>query len=117
MAIRPLQTLGTAGLALLALALMPGCGKATKGLGYGASTEPRVTVLLSEGGAAGADAAAAPAASAAVAGYGTFKGRVTVTGGFSPLPPLLAQGAPTKDAICSQKAVPDDSVVGSVRCV
>jgi hypothetical protein len=27
------------------------------------------------------------------------------------LPPLLAQGAPTKDAICSQQAVPDESVV------
>jgi len=96
--------------ALLALPTMSGCGKPRNALGHGATAEPTVTVLLSEGGDA-AEAAATPAATTAIAGYGTFKGRVVVNGAFTALPLLLAQGAPTKDAICSQKAIPDDSVV------
>ena len=103
---------GMTSVVVLALALLPtsGCGKARTGLGHGASTEPKVTVLLAEGGGAGA-AAATPAASAAIAGYGTFKGRVVVNGTVPTLQPLLAQGAPTKDAICAQQTIPDESVV------
>ncbi|QDT56728.1 hypothetical protein Pan44_47880 [Caulifigura coniformis] len=110
MSARSRQLSGIVGLALLAVSPMSGCGKPTTALGHGATAEPTVTVLLAEGGGA-AEAAATPAASTAIAGYGTFKGRVVVNGAFSPLPALLAQGAPTKDAICSQKAVPDESVV------
>lgn len=108
---RKLQLLGRSAAVLLALAPLSGCGKPVKALGHGASTEPRVTVLLSEGGPGAGDAAVTTAATTAVAGYGTFKGRVVVSGAFSPLAPLLAEGAPTKDAICSQKAIPDESVV------
>jgi len=99
-------------LAIAACAALPmsGCGKPTHALGHGATAEPTVTVLLAEGGGAAA-AADTPAASAAVAGYGTFKGRVVVNGTVSPLSPLLAQGAPTKDAICAEKTIPDESVV------
>jgi plastocyanin len=101
-------------LTVLTLVALPmsGCGKPSHGLGHGASTEPRVTVLLAEGGGAGAAAAAAtPTASATIAGYGTFKGRVVVNGAVPQLQPLLAQGAPTKDAVCSEHAIPDESVV------
>jgi hypothetical protein len=99
-------------LAVVALVALPmsGCGKPVHGLGHGASSEPKVTVLLAEGGGAGA-AAATPAASAAIAGYGTFKGRVVVNGAPPQLQPLLAQGAPTKDAVCAEKTIPDESVV------
>ncbi len=95
--------------AALAALPMAGCGEPVHALGHGASAEPRVTVLLDSSGPA-AEAGAA-VATTSVSGYGTFKGRVVVSGAFPTLPPLLAQGAPTKDAICSQKAVPDDSVV------
>ncbi|HVJ84608.1 MAG TPA: hypothetical protein VM452_03130 [Caulifigura sp.] len=95
---------------LLAAASTSGCGKPVNALGHGATTEPKVTVLLSDKAAAATDAGAT-GGSATIAGYGTFKGRVVVEGAFSPLPPLLAQGAPTKDAVCSEKAVPDESVV------
>jgi plastocyanin len=47
----------------------------------------------------------------AISGYGTFKGRVVVNGAFPALPPLLAKGAPTKDAICAANEIPDESVV------
>src|SRR5689334_15265915 len=100
-------------LAVVVLVALPmsGCGKPVHGLGHGASSEPKVTVLLAEGGGAGAAAAATPAASATIAGYGTFKGRVVVNGAVPQLQPLLAQGAPTKDAVCAEKAIPDESVV------
>lgn len=102
------------GIAAIAAALLlpaSGCGKPVHALGHGASAEPRVTVLLSDTASAAATETAASGGSATVAGYGTFKGRVVVTGSVSPLPPLLAQGAPTKDAICAQKEIPDESVV------
>lgn len=103
----------SAGLAAIAACLLPasGCGKPVHALGHGASSEPKVTVLLSDTASAAAADTAAAGATAAVAGYGTFKGRVVVTGSVASLPPLLAQGAPTKDAICAQKEIPDESVV------
>lgn len=104
------EILVTALAALLALSVS-GCGEPKHALGHGATAEPTVTVLLAEGSGAAASAAAAPTASATVAGYGTFKGRVVVNGTVPTLQPLLAQGAPTKDAICSEQMIPDESVV------
>lgn len=106
-----MKSVGLAAIAALALLPASGCGKPVHALGHGASAEPKVTVLLSDAAGAAAPDAGAAAATTTVAGYGTFKGRVVVNGAFSPLPPLLAQGAPTKDAICAQKAIPDESVV------
>ncbi len=105
-----MRTLILAGLSCFPMALLSGCGKPVHALGHGASAEPTVSVLLSDG-PAGPTEAAGGAATTAVAGYGTFKGRVVVNGTVPSLAPLLAQGAPTKDAICSQKEVPDESVV------
>ena len=95
--------------ALAGLLSSSGCGKPVHALGHGASSEPTVTVLLSD--AAGAASATTATASAAVAGYGTFKGRVVVAGAISPLQPLLGKGAPTKDAVCAANEIPDESVV------
>lgn len=98
------------GLALAGLLSASGCGKPVHALGHGASAEPTVTVLLSDAASAAGETTTA-AASVTVAGYGTFKGRVVVTGAVSPLQPLLGKGAPTKDAICAAIEIPDESVV------
>ncbi|MEW4488952.1 hypothetical protein AB1L42_12775 [Thalassoglobus sp. JC818] len=55
-----------------------------------------------------------PAASAEIVeGPAKFIGRVTVNGAAPNLPPLLAQGASTKDQVCSEVAVPNETVVAS----
>jgi plastocyanin len=94
-------------------AMASGCTEQpVHGLGHGASAEPTITVLLSDAAGAAADPTASTgAATATIAGYGTFKGRVVVSGAPPALPPLLGQGAPTKDAICAAKEIPDESVV------
>lgn len=93
-------------------AMLTGCDGPVHALGGGASTKPSVTILLSNQAAdssAGGETSAA--GNVAISGYGTFKGRVVVSGSPPSLPPLLAQGAPTKDAVCAQNAVPDESIV------
>lgn len=91
-----------------------GCYQPVHALGGGASTEPEITVLLSNktSDAADGDTAAAPSG-VTVAGYGTFKGRIVLSGAAPTLPPLLAKGAPTKDAVCAANEIPDDSIVSA----
>lgn len=103
------------GLLIAALGLglgSAGCYQPVHALGGGATTEPTVTILLSDK-ASDAATGEAPASTGGVtvAGYGTFKGRVVLSGAAPVLPPLLAKGAPTKDAICAANTIPDESIV------
>jgi hypothetical protein len=51
-------------------------------------------------------------AAPAETGIGTLKGRVEFVGSFSPLPPLFAKGAATKDpSICGAEAIPNETIV------
>lgn len=58
-------------------------------------------------------AEATPPAASSYTGPPKFFGRVTVGGKAPALPPLLAKGAATKDQICSDEAVPNETVVVS----
>lgn len=50
---------------------------------------------------------------AAYAGAAKFMGRVSIKGAVSELAPILAKGADTKDMVCSEQAVPNQTVVAS----
>lgn len=97
------------------LMLSHGCTQRLEALGGGALAPVKVT-LLTEGTAGGEEAGSAGAqtpSGAKIDSFGTFKGRVVVSGMPPSLPPLVAQGQPVKDAICSKVAVPDESAVVS----
>lgn len=89
------------------------------GCGGGASEVPTITVkpaaktevATTDGTTAGDNSP--PDNGGPSGGYGTFKGRVTLTGSFSPLPPLATQGKASRDrAVCAAKAdIPNESVV------
>lgn len=88
-----------------------GCTEDREGLGGGANAHVQVTIL-SEAGAGGAGGGAGGAATGPkIEKFGTFKGKIVVTGAAPALPPLVAQGQAVKDTICSVKAVPNESAV------
>lgn len=58
-------------------------------------------------------AAASTAKTSTIEGPAKFVGRVVVKGDAPSLAPLLAQGAPTKDAFCAETVVPNEKVVAS----
>lgn len=100
---------------LLALAVLP----LATGCGEGAAESPKVTLKPStpDGGGDAANGASNGAAKAggetvAASGFGTFKGRVLLTGSASPLPPLVEQGANIKDGeVCAAQPVPNQKLV------
>lgn len=98
---------------LFSTLLIVGCDPAVRrtGLGGGASTPVSVT-LLREGDATSESAQTAEEAGPKITEFGTVRGRIVVDGGIPQLAPLLAQGQPTKDAICSEMAVPNESAIG-----
>ncbi len=114
------KTMGTVnrltfGAALLALLPLVGCGHKL-GLGGGAYTESEVTLIVSSTSAGGAGPASAEAAApAAVAGFGTVKGKVVVDGAAPVLAMLLAKGAATNDPICGVNGVPNESVMADAN--
>ena len=88
------------------------------GCGGGASEVPTITVKPAEktGGSITPAVIEPPKNGGPSGGYGTFKGRVTLTGakeGSLPLAPLATQGKASRDpAVCAAKAdIPDESVV------
>ena len=100
---------------ILAFAILPfatGCGE-------GAAETPKVTLKpsTSDGGADAANGAAnggtkTGGETVAASGFGTFKGRVLLTGSASPLPPLVEQGANIKDGeVCAAQPVPNEKLV------
>jgi plastocyanin len=94
--------------------LQSGCSDSPRreALGGGALTPVKVTVLReAPAGSAATGAAGAAATTAKIDKFGTFKGKVVVTGMAPQLPPLVAQGQQVKDAICSKVAVPNETAV------
>lgn len=100
-------------LATVSLLTCAGCTERREGLGGGARTQVRVT-LLRETGSAGADSTSTGevAPPTTVAGYGTLKGRVTVTGAAPALPMLVqVNQAGIPDAVCTMNGVPNESAL------
>ena len=83
----------------------------TQGLGGGGKSEPKVTVKYTSTEKPTESTGGGEAPPTAVAGFGTLKGRVVLQGDAPPLAPLLAKGGQTNDTICSENAVPNESVV------
>ena len=108
----PQRKLLALGLSLLAMGAT-GCSEPMTGLGGGGKAPVSVTLLVNEDASDVAAGEAADAGPAVVEGYGTLRGRIVVEGGVPELSPVLAKGAPTKDAICSENAVPNESVQGT----
>lgn len=100
-------------LALCGLLLVSGCGKPGRreALGGGALSPVSVRLLTESNGNESETAGDASTAAAKIETFGTFKGRITVTGMPPVLAPLVIQGQPVKDAICSVHAIPNESVI------
>jgi hypothetical protein len=92
-----------------ALALA-GCGGPVTAMNGGGRAPVGVELILSSDAAP--EGAVGTQATEEVAGFGTIKGRVTLAGGPTSLPPLVAKGA-SSDAVCKQVDVPDQSIVVS----
>ncbi|TWT57313.1 hypothetical protein KOR42_06730 [Thalassoglobus neptunius] len=99
---------------LLSSLILSGCDSSVRreGFGGGALSPVKVT-LLREAGSGDEEAQSESTAGPKITEFGTLSGRITVSGSIPTLAPLLAQGAATKDAICSAEAVPNQTVVGS----
>lgn len=108
-----IQLLG--GTSLLALggllAVQSGCSKAGQAFGGGALEPVKVTLLTEGNAASGGGAAGGAAAGPKIEKFGTFKGKIVVSGGAPALAPLVSQGQAVKDAICSVQAVPNQAAV------
>jgi hypothetical protein len=97
----------------LLLALLPLCG-CEQGLGGGANTPSSVTLIVS--GAGGSDVSPESPETvgpAAVAGFGTVKGKVVIEGTAPTLAMLVGKGSQTKagDELCAVNGVPNESVI------
>ncbi len=96
-------------LGLLALLALTAAG-CSDGYGGGANVVPDV-VFLPADSAATAEAADA-AETTEAAGFGSVAGKVTLTGAFNPLAPLIKQGAEVKDKeVCAAVEIPDERLV------
>ena len=87
-----------------------GCGK----LESGANVVPTVKHRPDSTVMATPDAVETPGSTATTeaGGVGTLTGRVIYEGTFTPLPPLFAKGAATKDpTVCGAEMIPDESIV------
>jgi hypothetical protein len=81
------------------------------GYGGGAGVVPDVVFIPAESADVSAGGAEAGTESVAV-GFGTISGKVTLTGSFSPLAPLIKQGAEVKDKeVCAAVDIPDERLV------
>lgn len=98
--------------AILFTLTMSGCDPSVRreGIGGGARSAVRVT-LLREKAAGESEAEESDSAGPKITEFGTVRGRIVIDGAAPTFAPLLAQGAPTKDAICSEMAVPNETVV------
>jgi plastocyanin len=91
-----------------------GCTERLQGIGGGALTPVKVTVLRDANADAGDGTQTQSAPVETVAGYGTLKGRVTISGALTPRPMLVTVGqAGIADAVCTQNGVPNESVLVS----
>lgn len=91
---------------LLALVAV-GC---SDGYGGGAGVVPDVVFIPADTAGAGETAAAGETVEAA--GFGSITGKVSLSGDFSPLAPLIKQGAEVKDKeVCAAVDIPDERLV------
>lgn len=95
-------------------------GLAVSGCGGGATASTTVTFRpsrpdsLATGSATGTNTGSSDASSggAVPGGIGSLKGRIIFGGSFTPLPPLYAKGAASKDnEVCGMEAAPNQAVV------
>lgn len=110
----PMKTTPNLGvLTACTLLLCCSCSKSDRreGIGGGALSNVSVTLLTEASSDNEAETASEAASAAKIESFGTFKGRVFVTGNVPALAPLVAQGQQVKDAICSVHAVPNESVI------
>ena len=101
----------------LLLALLPLCG-CEQGLGGGAYTPSTVTLIVSgTGSSTGGSESPETAGPAAVAGFGTVKGKVVIDGSAPALAMLVQKGNPPKpdDALCAVNGVPNESVIADAN--
>ena len=101
----------------LLLALLPLCG-CEQGLGGGAYTPSSVTLIVSNvGGTAGGAESPETVGPAAVAGFGTVKGKVVIDGAAPVLAMLVAKGSQTKagDELCAVSGVANESVIADAN--
>lgn len=111
------HTCSLTGYVLLATSLFvvsgSGCDSSIRreGVGGGARTPVRVTFLRDATSSSEAEADPA-AAGPKISEFGTVRGRIVVDGALPSFAPLLAQGASTKDSICSETAVLNESAIG-----
>lgn len=90
---------------------LQGCGP----LVSGANFTPTVKYKPDTTAAAAADSTASTGTTAEAAtseGVGTLKGKVELTGSFTPLPPIYVKGADVRDAaVCAAESAPDQKVL------
>ena len=102
---------GRKGLVLAAALLLAGCGKeqSFEALGGGAKSPVSVTIIPNTSGAGGG----AAGATAQVAGYGSLKGKVSLSGAAPTLPPLVAESQvkPDDKSVCVVNLIPNQKLV------
>lgn len=90
---------------------LPGCGKdqSFHALGGGATSPVAVTIIPKSSG----DGGSAGGGTAAVAGYGHLKGRITLSGAAPTLPPLVAASMvkPDDKNVCVHDRIPNEKLV------
>ncbi len=104
----------TLAISLLSIPLfLCSCTETREGLGGGAKSPVRVTILTDGGDEPSAETGADASTSAAekITTFGTFRGRITVNGEAPKLTALVPQGKEMKDTICSVNAVDDESII------
>ncbi len=100
---------------MIAIGMLPlaaGCSDVPD-FGGGASVVPAVTFVPAESEATAAAESTAESSEPAASGeFGTFTGKVVMTGSVTALPPLFRQGAAIKDpTVCAAVDVPDERLV------
>jgi len=102
------------GLSLLAtcsLAMASGCQDSDRKIGIGGGALSPVSVKLLTEASESDEVEGEEVVAAKIESFGTFKGKITVSGNVAALVPLVAQGQQVKDAVCSIQAVPNESVI------
>lgn len=100
------------GLLLSGSLLLVGCNSGDSVIDGGAYTPVAVTLLVEEAAGESGGGASEAAAGPKIESFGTFRGRVVVTGNPPSLKPLVAQGQSVNDSgVCARVPVPNESVI------
>lgn len=99
------------GLTAFSVLLWTGCTENRTGIGGGAASPVTVKLLTEASEEDAEEGGQEKAAVAKIESFGTFKGKVTVTGTPPTLAPLVAQGQQVKDAVCAVVPVPNETAI------